>query len=108
LYAAVLPPAERAKFLSTLANPTALEVVNISGELVEFHSRNALVGTAPGVASSTVPDPSSQKSIWIHQIQEELVAKGFPVDVDGKLWPKHEGGTGKVPAKVWTACHQDS
>ncbi|WP_158749966.1 peptidoglycan-binding protein [Acidobacterium sp. S8] len=80
-----LPPEIRRHFLADYGNPRRLDIVNISGEPLEFHATNAALGVADAPVPLLPAGTGSQTSLWIAQIQNGLAAQGYQVPTDGKM-----------------------
>lgn len=79
----LLPPEERNKMLAQFQNESALKIVNLSGEKVEFHARNAALGVSDGPPPTMAENTLSQTSLWISQVQHRLVGQGYDVPTNG-------------------------
>ena len=79
----LLPPEERNRLLATFQNESALKIVNLSGEKLEFHAKNAALGVSDGPPPTMVENTASQTSFWISQIQHRLIGQGYDVPTDG-------------------------
>lgn len=85
-YAAVLKlltPEERNRALAKFQNEGQLKIINISGERLEFHARNAALGVSDGPPPTIPENTTSQTALWISQIQNRLKGQGYDVPTDG-------------------------
>ena len=82
-----LSPADRAKRLLNEQNPSALQIVNHSGQPMTFVAHNAAVGTADSPAPLIPLPATGQNNLWTAQIQEQLVRYGYKTPVDGTVGP---------------------
>jgi peptidoglycan hydrolase-like protein with peptidoglycan-binding domain len=79
----LLPLDKRNKLLAEFQNESSLKIVNLSGEKVNFHARNAALGVSDGPPPTMAENTQSQTSFWISQVQHRLVGQGYDVPTNG-------------------------
>jgi hypothetical protein len=92
-YAALLKlmtPQERNRALAEFQNESALKIINISGEKLEFHARNAALGVSDAPPPAIPENTGSQTALWVSQIQNRLKGQGYDVQTNGVVDSKTE------------------